>query len=80
MGLQFRMGNTWLLYQKYAGNGYTITKTYVIDGRIASIHTCWTQRGRYWLYEILKSKGILPEVEKECTAMQMTLYGMLVGG
>ena len=64
LGVQFRMGNTWLLYRKHTGNGYTITRTYEIDGRLASIHTCWTQRGRFWLYDLLKSHGILPEAEK----------------
>jgi prophage antirepressor-like protein len=64
LGVQFRMGKTWLLYSKHMGNGYTITKTYEINGRLASIHMCWTQRGRYWLYTLLKSHGILPEAEK----------------
>ena len=44
---------------KMAGHGwdgYTVTKTYMIDGKIASIHTCWTQKGRMWLYNVLKSQ------------------------
>jgi prophage antirepressor-like protein/phage antirepressor YoqD-like protein len=67
LGVQFRIGKTWLLYQKHQGCGYTITNTYMIDGKAASMHTCWTQRGRYWLYGLLKSNGILPIAEKmEC--------------
>ena len=64
LGLQFRKGKTWLLYQKYAGNGYTITKTYMAEGKIVSIHTCFTQHGRLFLYETLKEHGILPEAER----------------
>jgi len=35
-----------------------------VDGRIASIHTCWTQKGRLWLYKLLKKRGMVPVVEK----------------
>ena len=64
LGIQYKVGRTWLLYQSFSGNGYTVTKTYLVDGRISSIHTCWTQKGRFWLYELLKNHGILPEAEK----------------
>jgi prophage antirepressor-like protein len=64
LGIQFKIGKTWLLYSEHTGNGYTITKTYLINGRIASMHTCFTQRGRFWLYDVLKWNGILPEAEK----------------
>ena len=63
VGIQFKIGETWLTYQKYTGKGYTKTKTYYIKGRVASISTLWTQRGRMFIYEKLKSYGILPLVE-----------------
>ncbi|MCL1882471.1 MAG: phage antirepressor KilAC domain-containing protein [Defluviitaleaceae bacterium] len=63
LGIQYRVGRTWLLYAQYQGNGFTITNTYAKNGMVTLVHTCWTQRGRYWLYGLLKSKGILPEVE-----------------
>ena len=63
LGIQYRVGKTWLLYAQHQGNGYTITNTYAKNGMVTLVHTCWTQRGRYWLYGLLKSKGILPEVE-----------------
>ena len=63
IGVQYKIGKTWLLYNKHMGKGYTITKTYEINGRIASIHTCWTQKGRYWLYTLLKKYGIFPQSE-----------------
>ena len=71
--VQFRIGNTWLLYQDYQGRGYTVTNTYTKNGMTTLIHTCWTQRGRFWLYELLKSHGILPEAEKQGVCKQMTL-------
>jgi prophage antirepressor-like protein len=63
--VQYRIGRTWLLYQFHQGNGYTITNTYTKNGMTTLVHTCWTQRGRFWLYELLKSHGILPEAEKK---------------
>jgi len=76
--IQFRIGRTWLLYQDYQGNGYTITNTYTKNGLTTLIHTCWTQRGRFWLYELLKSQGILPEAEKTAVGKQMTFEGAAV--
>jgi len=65
LGIQYKVGQTWLLYRNLTNNGFTVTRTYAIAGKIASMHTCWTQRGRLWLYEVLKSCGVLPEAEKE---------------
>jgi len=64
LGVQYKVGRTWLLYSEYANKGYTVTKTYEIDGKIASILTCFTQRGRFWLYNLLKAQGILPITER----------------
>ena len=64
IGIQYKTGGTWLLYQKYAGMGFTHTRTYSVDNRVSAMHTCWTQKGRLFLYEILKSCGILPLIEK----------------
>ena len=62
-GIQFRSGGTWVLYQKYAMKGYTKTRTYHIGEYIAAIHTCWTQKGRLFLYEFLKNFSILPVMD-----------------
>lgn len=66
-GVQFKQGNVWLLYQKYAQQGYTNTKTHSYngdDGEVhTKIHTYWTQKGRLFIYNLLKSEGILPNVE-----------------
>jgi prophage antirepressor-like protein len=72
LGVQYRVGKTWLLYAKYQGNGYTITNTYTRNGMVTLVHTCFTQRGRLFLYNLLKSHGILPEVERIAQHEQMT--------
>lgn len=66
--VQYKMKcGTWLLYQKYTGLGYTVSKTFVYDevNCGSAIHTYWTQKGRRFLYEFLKEKGVLPDCEKE---------------
>lgn len=68
-GVQYKQGDIWLLYQKYAEQGYTSTKTSVYNGSDGSehskVHTYWTQKGRLFIYELLKKAGILPTIEKE---------------
>lgn len=67
--IQFKQGNTWLLYQKYAGKGYTQSKTHTIDADYSKMHTYWTQKGRLFLYDLLKNKkGILPLIEQQNVA------------
>lgn len=67
-GIQFKQAGIWLLYAKYADKGYTSTKTQTYngyDGTVHSkVHTYWTQAGRLFLYDHLKSDGILPIVER----------------
>lgn len=69
-GVQYKQGNKiWLLYQKYAEMGYTNTKTHSYPGNDGAMHTAvhtyWTQQGRLFIYELLKSDGILPTMEQE---------------
>jgi phage antirepressor YoqD-like protein len=68
-GVQYKQGNKiWLLYQKYAENGYTSTKThtYEDDGNImhTKVHTYWTQKGRLFIYDLLKNDNVLPLIER----------------
>ncbi len=67
LGVQYQHRNTWLLYAKYADKGYTSSTTHdytdsqgVIHSRL---HTYWTQKGRLFIYEKLKSIEVLPLME-----------------
>lgn len=68
LGVQFRQSDIWLLYQEYAAQGWSQTKTHVYydeDGKPHSKpHMYWTQKGRLGLYELLKAKNILPLIEQ----------------
>lgn len=68
-GIQYNQSGVWFLYQKYAIYGYTQTKTNAFvrsdgtpDGKP---HMYWTQKGRIFLYNFLKDKGVLPTIEQE---------------
>ena len=69
-GIQYKQGDRiWILYQKYAEQGLTSTKTHAFlsgDGNThTKVHTYWTQKGRLFIYDLLKKDGILPLIEKE---------------
>lgn len=68
-GVQFKQGDIWLLYQKYAQKGYTSTKTHSYSGTDGEthtkVHTYWTQKGRLFIYELMKSDGMMPLIEQE---------------
>ncbi|MCY7485419.1 phage antirepressor KilAC domain-containing protein [Paenibacillus alvei] len=66
LGVQYKQGECWLLYQKHADKGYTQSKTQVIDEERSKLHTYWTQKGRLFIYELLKrERGLLPIIERE---------------
>lgn len=65
LGVQYKFRKTWLLYQNYADCGYTQSRTYAIDDNRSVMHTYWTQKGRLFLYDLLKSEGIYPLIEQE---------------
>ena len=62
--IQYPCGGTWLVYQDFAAQGYTQTKTIPINDRFSKTHTNWTQKGRLFLYETLKQHGHLPLIEQ----------------
>ncbi len=68
IGVQFRQSKVWFLYSKYQNFGYTQTKTQNYnrpDGtQGAKTHMYWTQKGRLFLYDLLKTKDIIPIIER----------------
>ena len=72
LGVQFKTADgQWLLYQKYAGEGYTATRTHIYTDSSgmerSRIHTYWTQKGRLFIYDLLKEHSFLPEIERNDT-------------
>ena len=67
--IQRKVNKQWVLYSKYMGKGYigSRTKDFVDSKGIArtSITTTWKQKGRKFLYEVLKKNGYLPIVEQD---------------
>lgn len=68
LGIQYKQSDQWLLYKQYSGLGYTFSQTFDItrnDGRPdIKLNTKWTQKGRLFLYELLRGNGVFPEIEK----------------
>lgn len=67
LGIQYKQGDQWLLYSKYQDKGYTHSETFDFthkDGTPdVNMVTMWTQRGREFLYNMLKAEGIVPQIE-----------------
>ena len=67
LGIQYKLpSGTWLLFDKYASAGYTKSNTFVYDERKGRcrVQTVWTQLGRKFIYDKLKSIGIIPICER----------------
>ena len=68
LGVQYKIGQTWLLYSKYQSFGYThgkVTEFYRKDGTLDTrTNMEWTQKGRLFLYELLKKNGLVPVIER----------------
>lgn len=67
LGIQYKVGDQWVLYAKYQACGYVHSATYEYtrrDGTVGvKMRTEWTQKGRLFLYETLKKEGYLPLIE-----------------
>lgn len=63
-GIQYKSGNQWILYAKYADKGYTVSGTCVV-GDNSYVSTYWTQEGRKFIYDLIKEKyGLTPRNEE----------------
>lgn len=71
MRIQHKVRGQWILYGQFLHGGYVHSRAIDIirsDGRHdVKYNTEWTTKGRIFLYEALKAKGILPLIEQEDT-------------
>lgn len=71
MRIQHKERGQWILYAQFLKGGYVHSRAVDIirrDGRHdVKYNTEWTTKGRLFLYEALKGKGILPLIEQENT-------------
>lgn len=68
IGIQFKQGKHWVLYQQYTGLGYTQYEPYAYKSKNGKdgIHNNlkWTQKGRKFIYDELAKIGVRPTVEQ----------------
>lgn len=71
MRIQHKVRGQWILHGQFLTGGYVHSRAVDIirsDGRHdVKYNTEWTTKGRIFLYDALKAKGILPLIEQECT-------------
>lgn len=69
LGVQHKVNGQWILYKRHMGKGYTDSHTFDYQDRNghtrANVTTTWTQKGRLFLYELLKENDYLPLIEQE---------------
>lgn len=66
--VQYKQSDQWLLYAAHQACGYTHSQTINItrsDGSAdVKMNTKWTQKGRLFIYNLLKSTGLIPVIER----------------
>ena len=67
LGIQRKVGRQWVLYSQYISSGYVQSATEPMrnssSGRTYT-YSRWTQKGRIFLYNELKNRGVLPLIEQ----------------
>lgn len=65
--IQYKVSDQWILYAEYKDKCYVSSETihFVTSEGVpcTTLNTRWTQKGRLFLYDILKKEGILPKME-----------------
>lgn len=65
--IQYKVGEQWILYAEYKDKCYVSSETihFMTNEGVpcTTLNTRWTQKGRLFLYDILKKEGILPKME-----------------
>ncbi|WP_455105065.1 phage antirepressor [Peptostreptococcus sp.] len=70
LGVQYKVDGQWVLYSKYQDKGYTKSCTVIDRFGEPRMQTKWTQKGRLFIYQILKTIGVLPNIEKEVKKLE----------
>lgn len=60
LGVQYKVGGVWVLYSKYENKGYTKVITSLDNKGEPRELTKWTQKGREFLYYLLRDNDIVP--------------------
>ncbi|MBH9581759.1 phage antirepressor KilAC domain-containing protein [Staphylococcus felis] len=67
--VQYKQSGQWLLYSNLHDRGYTHSSTTEIEHKDGStsvrMNTKWTQKGRLFIYDLLKDNDILPKIEQQ---------------
>ena len=68
-GVQHKINDQWILYKKHMGKGLTVSRTIHFkrsDGRAdTKINTCWTQKGRMMIHNLLTERGIVALMDRD---------------
>ena len=68
-GVQHKVNGQWILYKRHMCKGYIDSHTFDYQDKNgntrANVTTTWTQKGRLFLYELLKDNGYLPLIEQD---------------
>lgn len=69
LGVQHKVNGQWILYKRHMGKGYTDSHTFDFKDKNGyprtNVSTTWTQKGRLFLYELLKENDYLPLIEQD---------------
>ena len=69
LGVQYKQNGQWLLYSKYQGKGYA--RTVQSEIKNAKPQTKWTQKGKKFINDTLRKKGIKTIWEQEQGVLQV---------
>ncbi|WP_394512548.1 phage antirepressor KilAC domain-containing protein [Priestia aryabhattai] len=68
-GIQYKLGDQWLLYSKHQDKGYTKSHTTNYrdskDEMQTKLHTKWTQKGRLFIHTVLAKSGIKALIDRD---------------
>lgn len=70
LGVQYKVDGQWVLYSKYQDKGYTKSCTVIDRFGEPRMQTKWTQKGRLFIYQMLKTIGVLPNIEREVKKLE----------